>query len=289
MSDALSAERSGRFVDLHSHSTASDGTATPSAGVAAAHQAGVVALALTDHDTVAGVPEAQRAADALGMRLIPGVELSVHHQDRELHLLGLHLSELESLERALVRLRGLRSERAEAIVERLQSAGVPISFADVLAVAEGAAIGRPHVAKALVAGGWVKDHRDAFDRYLGAGRVAYVDKARLDVVEGIRLIHEAGGLAVFAHPAGEGRREKVESLVAAGLDGLEVRHPSHSSEDTKRLMALADFFKLLPSGGSDWHGATQGARVLGSMEVPWEWLERQDARVAARRTGVTVA
>lgn len=289
MTADLGALRSGRFVDLHSHSTASDGSATPSAGVAAAHQAGVVALALTDHDTVAGVPEAQAAADAVGLRLIPGVELSVHHEDRELHLLGLHLAELDALELALVRLRGLRSERAEAIVERLQAVGVPITFAHVMAVAEGAAIGRPHVAKALVAGGWVKDHREAFDRWLGAGRAAYVDKARLEVAEGIQLIHEAGGIAVFAHPAGEGRREKIESLVAAGLDGLEVRHPSHSSEDMKRLMALTEFFKLVPSGGSDWHGAMQGSRVLGAMQVPPEWLERQDARVAELRLGRSAA
>jgi predicted metal-dependent phosphoesterase TrpH len=110
-----------------------------------------------------------------------------------------------------------------------------------------------------------------------------VDKERLEIAEGIALIHRAGGIAVLAHPGGEGVRDRIEPLVAVGLDGLEVRHPGHSADDRARLLALADHFGLVPSGGSDWHGARQGPRVLGAMEVPMEWLERQDARVAALR------
>jgi hypothetical protein len=272
-------------VDLHAHSTASDGSQAPAAAVAAAHAAGVSALALTDHDTLAGIGEAQRAADACGLRLIAGVELSVHHGAHEVHLLGLHIRDVAALQDGLAVYRGHRRARAETIVSRLHAAGVPLPLEAVLAAADGAAIGRPHVARALVAGGHVRDVREAFDRWLGAGRPAYVDKERLEIAEGIALVHRAGGIAVIAHPGAEGHRDRLEPLVAAGLDGLEVKHPSHSSEDEKRLAALADHFDLVPSGGSDWHGAMQGGRVLGAMRVPLDWLTRQDARVARRRAG----
>jgi hypothetical protein len=150
----------------------------------------------------------------------------------------------------------------------------------VLVAAGGGALGRPHVAKALIAGGFVKDSREAFDRYLAAGKPGYVEKERLEIAEGIRFIHEAGGIAIVAHPGARGRRERIEPLVALGLDGLEVRHPSHSSEDMKRIAALAAHFGLVPSGGSDWHGAMHGGRVLGALQVPLAWLDAQDARVA---------
>ena len=272
-------------VDLHAHSTASDGAKSPADAIAAAHAAGLAAFALTDHDTLGGMPEAQAAADAVGLRLVPGVELSVHQGEVEVHILGLHIRDVSAMQSQLEIYRDRRVTRAEAIVERLGTLGVPLEMSAVLTAADGGAVGRPHVARALIAGGYVKDNREAFDRYLAAGRPAYVDKERLEVAEGIALIHAAGGIAVMAHPAGDGRRERIEPLVALGLDGLEVRHPSHSSEDAKRIKALADFFDLVPSGGSDWHGAMQGGRVLGALNVPFEWLEAQDARVARRRAG----
>lgn len=270
-------------VDLHAHSTASDGAAAPGAAVELAHQVGVAAFALTDHDTMAGIPAAQEMAQRLGLRFIPGVELSVHQDATEVHLLGLHIADVPGMEQALLTFRDGRRERARTMVERLVAVGAPIDFEAVLAAAAGGAIGRPHVAKALVAAGHVRDHREAFDRYLAAGRPAYVDKARLEIAEGIALIHRFGGLAIIAHPGPDGRRERVEPLVAMGLDGLEVRHPSHSAEDMRRIMALVEHFGLVPSGGSDWHGAMMGPRTLGAMQVPMAWLERQDARLAARR------
>lgn len=276
-------------VDLHAHSTASDGVLAPAAVVQAAQRAGLAALALTDHDTLAGVAEAQRAAEAAGLRLVPGVELSVHQGAHEVHLLGLHIRDVDALQEALELYRDRRRARAVSIVERLNAIGVPLALDAVLTAAAGGAVGRPHVAKALIAGGHVRDAREAFDRFLGAGRPAYVDKERLDIADGIALIHRAGGIAVLAHPAGEGTRERVEALVAAGLDGLEVRHPSHSAEDTKRLAALAAHFGLVPSGGSDWHGAAHGGRVLGALQVPAEWLAAQDERVAGRRAAMAAA
>jgi hypothetical protein len=132
----------------------------------------------------------------------------------------------------------------------------------------------------MVAGGWARDFRDAFDRWLGSGRPAHVEKRRLDAGAAIRMVHDAGGLAVFAHPGVTGTRDRIERLARLGLDGVEVLHPSHGAEDIARLRALADHFTLLPSGGSDWHGAMDGPRTIGVMRVPAAVLERQDARVA---------
>lgn len=271
------------YVDLHAHSTASDGSLRPADAVHTAHAAGLAAFALTDHDTLAGIPEAQAAADVCGLRLIPGVELSVHQGTEEVHLLGLHIRDVAALQERLEEFRGYRRTRAEAMVAKLNAHGVPVTFEAVLAEAAGGAIGRPHVARALLAGGHVRDMREAFDRWLGAAKPAYVDKERLDIADGIRIIHDAGGIAVYAHPGSDGRREKVEPLVAAGLDGIEVRHPSHSREDELRLASLAAFFGLVVSGGSDWHGAMHGGRVLGAMQVPASWLDLQDRRVRERR------
>lgn len=271
------------FVDLHAHSTASDGALPPSEGVAAAHAAGLAAFALTDHDTLAGIPEARVAAEALGLRLVPGVELSVHRGAEEIHLLGLHIRDVTVMQDQLARYREFRRTRAEQMVERLNAHGIAVTMAAVEAEADGGAIGRPHVARAMVSAGFAKDLREAFDRWLAAGRPAYVDKERLDIEDGIALIHDVGGIAVLAHPGSGGRRESIEPLVALGLDGVEVRHPSHSRDDEQRLAALAAHFDLVVSGGSDWHGAKQGGRVLGAMQVPMQWLDAQDRRVAERR------
>jgi len=279
----------GPYVDLHSHSTASDGSQSPAALVAAAKAAGLSAIALTDHDTMAGVAEAAAAGEQLGVRVVPGVELSATDADREVHLLGLHIERPTALEDPLRTFRESRYVRAQQIVAKLNERGIPIAFDDVLALSGDAAIGRPHLARVLIEGGWARDSRDAFDRYLGAGRPAYVPKHRLSVAEAIDLVHAGGGLAVLAHPGPMGRREIVERFVGFGLDGLEVRHPGHSNEDAMRIGTLVEFFGLIPSGGSDWHGASEGPRVLGAMRVPMSWLEQQDARVAIRRAGAAVA
>jgi hypothetical protein len=158
-----------------------------------------------------------------------------------------------------------------------------VSIQDVLTQAGGGAVGRPHIARALVNDGWATDLRDAFDRYLGNGKAAFIPKDRLSIADAIGMIHAAGGLAILAHPGQSGTRKRVESLIPLGLDGLEVRHPSHSAEDMARLLALVDHFGLTPSGGSDWHGVTEGGRSLGMMRVPVSWLERQDRVLIERR------
>jgi 3',5'-nucleoside bisphosphate phosphatase len=275
-----------RYVDLHMHSTASDGALPPADVVAAAARAGLVAIALTDHDTLAGVSEAREVGERMGVRVIPGVELSAVEGDGELHLLGLHIDRPDTLEGELAAFRDARRDRAGRIVERLNALGVPVTLDAVLAEAGTGAIGRPHVARALVAGGWARDLRDAFDRWLGNGRPAFVEKRRLSLADAVRLVHEAGGIAVYAHPGGGATRARLEALRALGLDGVEVRHPSHSAEDIARIGALADHLGLVPSGGSDWHGTSEGPRAIGSMHVPESWLVRQEERVRAEREKV---
>jgi predicted metal-dependent phosphoesterase TrpH len=225
----------------------------------------------------------------LGVRIIAGVELSAMEGDREVHILGLHLSHLDELERHLTTFRASRRLRAERIVGTLNQLGVPIVLEEVLREAAGGAIGRPHVARVLVAHGWVADFREAFDRYLGAGRPAFVPKQRVTVSEAIALIHRTGGLAVLAHPGPEGKRRRLEALVAAGLDGVEVRHPGHTPDDTVRLGALAEHYGLVASGGSDWHGTPDGARAIGCMRIPRAWLDRQEERVRERAARERVA
>ena len=278
-----------RYVDLHMHSTASDGSATPTELVAAAVSAGLSTIALTDHDTIDGVAEARQAAVGHDVEVIAGVELSAYEDERETHLLGLHLTRIERIADALASFRHSRRLRAEQIVSVLNGLGVPVTLEAVLAEADGGAIGRPHIARALIAGGWARDSRDAFDRYLGFRKPAFVPKLTLGLREAIELVHAGGGIAVLAHPGPAGVRQWLETLAALGLDGVEVRHPGHSAEDIARLGALADHLDLVPSGGSDWHGAMSGTRVLNVMRVPEEWLQRQRERVQRRAAHARVA
>ena len=277
----------GPYVDLHAHTTASDGRATPAELIALAKAADLQAVAVTDHDTLAGLPAAQAAADDAGIHLVHGIELSTIDGNKEIHLLGLHLSSTAVLAERLVAVQDARVDRAEAMVAKLNALGMPVTMEMVLREAAGGAVGRPHVARALLAGGWARDMRDAFDRYLGDGKPANVGKLRLELAEGIALIHDAGGVAVWAHPQGEGNRDRIARFAALGLDGVEVRHPSHTSEDLARIATLCDHFGLLKSGGSDWHGARDGFRPLGCMHVPAPWMDAQIERAIQRR--VTVA
>ena len=271
-----------QFVDLHAHSTASDGSRRPADVAAAARAAGLHAIALTDHDTVAGLDEAERAATQHGLRFVPGVELSAVEGDVETHILGLHVTRRAEIEERLASVREMRMTRAARMVERLNALGMPVTMDAVLREADGGAVGRPHVARALIAGGWAADFREAFDRWLGNNKPAFVAKDRLAVADAIAMIHAAGGLAILAHPGSHLTRERLATFVAAGLDGVEVLHPSHSWDDSQRLDAMATEMALVRSGGSDWHGAEDGARTLGTMRVPALWLAEQDARVAAR-------
>ena len=273
----------GPFVDLQVHTTASDGALPPTRVVETARDVGLHAIAITDHDTIDGLPEAMAAGELHGVRIVPGVELSTHFGDDELHLLGLHLSRRETMASALSDLRDSRVERARLMVATLNRHGVPVTMDAVLSQANEGSVGRPHIARAMVNGGWVRDFREAFDRWLAWGKPAYQARERFDVADAIALVHRAGGLAIWAHPGDSATPDRIRRLAASGLDGVEVLHPSHPPMFAQKLFDVVESIGLLPSGGSDWHGTLDGTRRLGSMYVPKAWLDRQDAKCAASR------
>jgi predicted metal-dependent phosphoesterase TrpH len=247
----------------------------------AAH-AGVAVLALTDHDTTAGVAAAIAEGERLGVRVIAGCEFSVKAPWGELHVLGYFLPpEPATLQAFLEETRAAREKRGQQIVARLRGLGIAIETADVAAQAGGGAVGRPHVARALVARGASLDISDAFDRYLGRGRPAFVAKPLPSLQRVTQLVHEVGGLAVAAHLCERGTEPQIRAFQEQGLDGLEVRHPSHSAADEARLQKLAARLGLVMTGGSDWHGDTEfgdhGAG-LGELDVPREWLHCLEQR-----------
>ena len=267
-------------VDLHVHSTASDGGLTPEAVVDRARSAGLAAIALTDHDTLAGVPAAVAAGERIGLRVVGGCEFSSAAPWGEMHVLGYFLpSHSPELESFLERCRADRVRRAREMVTRLQRLGVGLDFDAVLLQARGGAVGRPHVARAIVRHGGAIDVSDAFDRFIGRGRPAFVDKNLPSFREIADLVHSVRGVVSVAHIKERGTRSFLERLKREGLDAVETRHPSHDPELRARLTDSAQWLGLLRSGGSDWHGdpepgETHGA--LGSQEVPLEWLDRLD-------------
>ena len=260
--------------DFHVHSTASDGSLRPAEVAEEAARVGLAAFALTDHDTVAGVAEAQAAGEAAGIEVWGGIELSVSRDEgrEQMHVLGLGID--ASTPELVARTQALRVERAQRgarIVERLQALGVALDFDRVCELAgANAAIGRPHVAQALVVEGFCKDQEDAFGKYLRRGRPAYVPREGLGPAQAIELIHASGGVACLAHPklstgvdAAGGLEAFIQRLVPLGLDGVEIEHPSHTSRLRRKLGRIARRFELVQCGGSDFHGANKPDVMLG--------------------------
>lgn len=267
------------------HSTASDGSLPPEVVVERALKAGLAGIALTDHDTVAGVPAAETAGERLGIRVVGGCEFSSAAPWGEMHVLGYflpsHSAELESF---LERCRADRIRRAREMVSRLQGLGVGLEFEDVLLQSKGAAVGRPHVARAIVRKGSATHVSDAFDRYIGRGRPAFVDKRLPTFREIADLVHSVRGIVSVAHLKERGTRSFLERLQREGLDAIETRHPSHDPDLRARLTDIALRLGLLRTGGSDWHGDPEPGEThgsLGSQQVPLEWLERLEELRAA--------
>lgn len=253
-----------------------------------ARAAGLSAIALTDHDTVDGVTAAVAEGARLGIRVIGGCEFSVQVAWGEMHLLGYFLPPDEpAVAGFLAAARDQRLARARQMVEHLQAWGVDITADDVLAEAAGAAVGRPHVARALLRKGKVPDIATAFDEFLGQGRRAYVEKVLPSLREVADLVHRAGGLVSAAHLRDRASRTLLRTLKDEGLDAVEVRHPSHSPELSSQLEAMARHLELLPTGGSDWHGdgAGEGQGALGGSAVPEEWLDALEHRVLGGPAG----
>ncbi len=268
-------------IDLHTHTRASDGTQTPEELVRAAKVAGLDVLGLTDHDATAGWAEAARTAEEVGTTLVRGVEISTKHRGRGAHLLAYLLDPtypplVEQLRKVL----DGRSSRVPAMLERLRDLGIEIDISDVRRAADGtAATGRPHVADALVTLGVVPDRSTAFDRYLKPGRPAYVNRYAPPLVEMVRLVGEAGGVSVLAHPWGRHgpesmTEESITELAGLGLAGLEVDHQDHTPAVRERLRAIAGRLDLVVTGSSDHHGAGKLDHELGCHTTAPEQYQR---------------
>lgn len=278
-------------IDLHTHSNFSDGTMTPTELVALAKSKKLSALALTDHDTMAGTAEAVAAGAELGVEVVPGIEISVVYEKVEYHVLGYwadpHNTELAA---ALFRLQGARAERNEKILERLNTLGVPVTAEELRVVSEQGQAGRPHIARMLVERGVVRTMGQAFDQFLKKGSVAYVSRFCYGAAEAVSLIRQAGGLAVLAHPmqndpALERLPAVLVDLVGAGLDGVELYYPTHSHKMKKKLRGLAGEHDLLLTGGSDYHGDVRPGTTLagaGNISVPRELLDKMKERLHQR-------
>jgi 3',5'-nucleoside bisphosphate phosphatase len=245
-----------------------------------AARAGLAAIGLTDHDTVAGIPAALAEGERAGIRVIGGCEFSVAARWGEMHVLGYFLpADSPVLESFLERCRADRLRRAQEMVHQLQRLGVQLSFESVLEQSAGGAVGRPHVARAIVRLGGARDPDDAFDRFLGRGRPAFVEKTLPSFGQVADVVHGAGGILSVAHLKERGTQETIERLKREGLDAVETRHPSHDPDLRARLTDITLRLGLLRTGGSDWHGdpepgVTHGG--LGSQQVPMEWLTRLD-------------
>jgi predicted metal-dependent phosphoesterase TrpH len=239
--------------DLHIHTTASDGRLSPAEIVNRAAAFGLKTIAITDHDTVAGVEEALDAASGLGISVIPGVEITTHWKGQNVDLLGYNLKCLDAFEEKLADFRKYRLERTKKIIAKLCELGMPLSLTDVQKICKGEVITRPHIALALVVKGFAFSSKEAFVHYLGDGKPADVRKKEISLTDGIQMIRDAGGVAVLAHPALLRNPALVEEITVCGIDGIEVWHRKHNKKDVRDLIDLAEKHDLLMTGGSDFH------------------------------------
>lgn len=275
---------SEKLIDLHTHSTESDGTLTPEELMKHAKERGLSAIALTDHDAISGINKARPVADALGLDFVPGVELSTDYQGQEVHILGYYIDTAQpDFLKQLKEFVDTREKRNEKMAALLKQEGFDITIDALTAENPDSVITRAHFARYLVEHGFVKDRETVFAKYLGDGCKCYVPREKITPFEAIRLIQLGGGLAFFAHPVlchmnHDRLRFFIKSLKEAGLSGLEAIYSMNAPGDERNLMRLAEEFDLLISGGSDFHGANKPQIQLGTgkgnLRIPYEILER---------------
>ncbi len=271
------------FADLHLHTKFSDGTFTPEEVAALGRQHGLLALALTDHDTVEGCPRMAAACAAAGIEFFIGTELTAEHNGHEVHVLGYGMDPRDPrLQAELARCQGVRQNRIHEMVARLNALNVPLAAEAVFALANCRSPGRPHVARALVNARLCASLDEAFERFLKKNRPAFVPKAKMSALEAVALIHQAGGLAVMAHPGLTHADEVIADLVDAGLDGLECYHTKHSHVAVQHYEGLAKQFHLLITGGSDCHGLSKGRPLIGTVKLPYEHVAKLKEALGVR-------
>jgi len=263
-------------ADLHCHTSASDGLLSPTEVVRLAAACGLRAVGITDHDTIDGWVEALAAGRKYGVDIVRGIELNTDWHGVEVHILGYEFDpESGELPRRLEGLRRARWQRMEAILDRLGELGIPLAVSEVERYVQGEAVGRPHIAQALVARGYARSMREAFERYLGQGAPAYVPRFKIAPEEGIRLIRAAHGVAVLAHPGVRHLDEGIPNWVKAGLQGIEVSHSEHGPAEEKHSRELGVKYHLVATGGSDFHGEARKPGVaLGRWGVPYAVVEQ---------------
>lgn len=271
----MAREATAGLVDLHVHTTYSDGLMTPGEVVVAARSLELRAVAITDHDSVSGIDEALERGRALGVEVVPGVEMSTGVSGEDVHILGYLLDwRAEEVQQRFRELRRKRDERAQRMVERLNALDVNVSIERVRELAGDGAVGRPHLAQAILEAGAVRSINEAFDRYIGYDRPAYIPKSKLSPLEAIEFIHAQHGVAVVAHPATYGNDSAVYAAIAAGVDGIEVWHSDHDKRAVAHYQEVAQKNGLIATGGSDCHGGWKCNMVyLGQIEVPYRCLE----------------
>jgi predicted metal-dependent phosphoesterase TrpH len=271
------------FADLHLHSLFSDGTFTPEEIVAHGKRLGFAALALTDHDTVEGCERMAAACKAERIEFIPGTELTAEFGDHELHILGFYLDTLHPrLLAEMVRFQSVRQQRIRDMVSRINELGVPLTEDSVFALASCRSPGRPHVARALVKDGLCGSLDEAFECFLKKHRPAWVPKAKISALHAIGLIHDAGGLAVMAHPGLNKCDEVIPELVKAGLDGIECYHTKHTRNTAAHYLNIARQYGLLVTGGSDCHGLSKGKPLIGGIKLPIHYVHKLQQALAQR-------
>ena len=279
-----------KFADLHLHSLFSDGTFTPEEIASRAKASGLATISLTDHDTVEGCARLSEACDALEIEFISGTELTTEHGGHELHLLGYFVDiHNEQLLTEISKSQIVRQNRIREMVAELNKLNIPLDAEDVFAIANCKSPGRPHVARALVKAGLVKTLDEAFERYLKIGRPAWVPKKKVLSSEAIQLIHQAGGLAVMAHPGLNRTDDVIPDLVKAGLDGIECYHTKHSKSVSGHYREMAAHFNLLVTGGSDCHGMNKGRPLIGTVKLDHVHVDKLKAKVAERKLTPTHA
>ncbi|MCL5266017.1 MAG: PHP domain-containing protein [Chloroflexi bacterium] len=272
-------------IDLHLHTTASDGVLSPEDLVALCAKLGLEAIAITDHDTTDGIPAALKAAEGTSLTVIPGIEVSADIPKAEVHVLGYFIDYGDrALQRTLLKLRQSRVDRARRMVAKLAVMGMPVRWERVLEIAGEGAIGRPHVAQALYESGYVSSPAEAFALYIGRNGPAYVERYKLTPARTVKLITNAKGLAALAHPiipptpsaAQEGKLDLeslVPELVRAGLTGIEAYYPGYTPDDERQMLGLAGRFGLIATGGTDFHGPPITSIEPGSVRVPRKVLD----------------